>query len=171
MHYDKSILKERLAKQADPQETQALFKHLSTRTVAELKYIMQRKRGYFKILRDHHYLPMTATDVEIEIAAFLLAVADIKASKPNAAELVAQIRDERKARRDGAPDPKTLKGKIYKDFDDIDEARREGATWEDIRRALKKHRRYKGEALDLATISHTYLKIKRAREMKETPAI
>lgn len=169
MIINKADLAKRIAEQADAKKVEGLIRHISTRTVAEIKYIMQRKRKYYAIIKERGLLPPSATAAEIEIAAFFLAADDIRRSRPKITALKVEIEREKRARAEGVPDPKTLKGKIYKDFEEIDTARKEGATWEDIRRALKKHSRYKGEALDLATLSHTYLKIKRAKEQK-TPA-
>lgn len=166
-HINKATIEKRLQEQDDPKETAALLAYIGSRTVTEFRLILARKRKYYAILRERNLLPPTATAADLEVAAFFLAAADLRKNRPHKTEILIAIDRERRAREDGAPSAKTLIGKLYRDFDEIEKARESGATWPDVARALKKKGRYRGQALDPSVLSHTYLKIQRSRAAKE----
>ena len=166
-HINKAEIEERLQVQDDPKNAAALLAYIGSRTVAEFRLILSRKRKYYAILRERSLLPPTATAADIEVAAFFLAADDLRKNRPHKTEILIAIDREKRAREDGAPSAKTLIGKIYRDFEDIKKAREAGATWTDVARALKKKSCYRGQALDPSVLSHTYLKIQRSRAAKE----
>lgn len=166
-HINKATIEKRLQEQDDPKETAALLAYIGSRTVTEFRLILSRKRKYYAILRERNFLPSTATAADLEVAAFFLAAADLRKNRPHKTEILIAIDRERRAREDGAPSAKTLIGKLYRDFDEIEKARESGAMWPDVARALKKKGRYRGQALDPSVLSHTYLKIQRSRAAKE----
>ena len=166
-HINKAEVEKRLQEQADPKNAAALLAYIGSRTVTEFRLILSRKRKYYAILRERSLLPPTATAADMEVAACFLAAADLRKNHPHKTEILIAIEKEKRVREEGAPSAKTLIGKIYRDFDEIEKAREEGATWTDIARALKKKRRYRGQVLDPSVLSHTYLKIQRSRVAKE----
>ena len=166
-HINKTEIKNCLKEQADPKNAAALLAYIGSRTVAEFRLVLSRKRKYYAILRERSFLPSTATAADLEVAAFFLAADDLRKNRPHKTDILIAIDRERRDREDGAPPAKTLIGKIYRDFDEIEKAREAGATWIDVARALKKKGRYRGQALDPSVLSHTYLKILRSRAEKE----
>jgi len=151
----------------DPERRRRLMRWVGDRTETEMYSIMGKSAAWYYMFRDY---PIKDRG-EKEFLRFLAAAAWRKSHYSHNAKYLAQVRDERDARRikDAR---KSLQDRIADDLNEIEEYRKAGLTWEEIGRKLKSiHRqKYYKKKLGVETLRKYYKIAKLEADSEKTPS-
>ncbi len=162
-------IKKHLAQIANSKTVAGLMQYVGGRTCEELRLILGRKRKLYHYLHERKMID-TDDNSEIELAAFLIAAADLREHRPKKAQILIAIDNERRARDAGRPPKGTIKAKIYGDLDDIEAARNAGITWKEILRHLKRRSKYKSVRITADCLRNTTAKLLKERQQRRDAA-